>query len=111
MIIALDWDGTANQDPFAFAAVVSVLRASGHKVFICTMRYPYETLPQHLLASFGAMEIVYTSRKAKKPFCRAHGIAVDVWIDDQPEFLLRDAAGAETSSIQINESNSTGVQK
>jgi hypothetical protein len=35
--------------------------------------------------------IIFTARKAKKEACYKLGIHIDVWIDDMPLFVIKDA--------------------
>jgi hypothetical protein len=47
------------------------------------MRYPSEEISHRDIK-----EVIYTSRTAKKPFCDSLGKNFDIWIDDNPEFIL-----------------------
>jgi hypothetical protein len=35
--------------------------------------------------------IIFTARKAKKEACYKLGLHIDVWIDDMPLFVIKDA--------------------
>lgn len=91
MIVALDYDDTYTRDPAAWGMVARVLRMAGHTVVGVTMRYREEITgmdPKFI----DAVQYLYpTGRKAKMKFMDEAGIRVDVWIDDRPEFILRDA--------------------
>lgn len=98
MILALDYDGTYTKDPSLWQAIIPVFRAAGHEVFCCTMRTPAEV---HSMdpALLQVVQVIPTSRKAKGPFLEALGIPVDVWIDDNPLFILSDSADCPQVSI------------
>ncbi len=81
MLIALDYDGTYTTDPILFDAFIRQAKASGHEIICVTMRYPEEEI--HMLC-----EIIYTSRQAKLPFMGGLGRMPDIWIDDNPRFIL-----------------------
>ena len=86
MIIGLDYDGTITEDKSFWIAFYYMARAAGHDVQVVTMRHESEPI-----TDFPSM-IWYTGRKAKKPWCDANGLKIDVWIDDQPAWLLNDSA-------------------
>ena len=91
-MIALDYDGTYTADPEMWLAFVILARQRGHNVLLVTMRYPNEgnsICEQLKLAVNG---IIFTSRKAKVPYMEALCVKVDMWIDDQPRWLLNDSA-------------------
>ena len=84
MRIALDYDGTFTRDPDLWRAFAALAKERGHAVSIVTMRFAddnEECVPDE------GIPIVYTDRRAK-----ASVFAADVWIDDQPQFILGSAA-------------------
>lgn len=84
MRIALDHDGTYTQDPILWANFISDAIGRGHEVVCVTMRNesePVQGMP---------CEIIYTDRKAKMFHMAQLGRPVDVWIDDNPQWLVRD---------------------
>lgn len=83
MKIALDYDGTFTRDPAFWMQFIHNAKAQGHEVKILTMRFKSEPI-EHAIPC----DIIYTGRKAKRAFFRD----ADIFIDDQPEFLLMDAA-------------------
>ena len=97
MTIALDYDGTYTLDPKMWDVFIVMASMFGHTIKIVTMRGDAETGRGECIdivfaeCSSGIDEIIYTNRKAKKPYCEEHEIHIDIWIDDQPEFLLCDA--------------------
>jgi hypothetical protein len=81
MKIALDYDGTFTLDPMFWDRFAQQAIERGHSVTIVTMRYPDE-----LITGLN-LPIVYTSRQAKMRHFNA-----DIWIDDNPRWLLHGAA-------------------
>lgn len=92
--VALDWDGTANQDPEAWASVVITLRNCGHQVYVVTMRYPSECESDPVLQEFlryTNAKLIPTSRQAKAPAVAGLGIPIDIWVDDNPRAVNESA--------------------
>lgn len=86
MLIALDYDGTYTEDPELWNAFIASAAARGHRVFCVTMRYPTEPVEM-------PCDIIYTGREAKAAHVQAlHGMAFDIWIDDNPHWILRNSA-------------------
>lgn len=84
MRIALDHDGTYTQDPELWDEFIKLARAYDHEIVCVTMRNesePVNGMP---------CEIIYTDRKAKMFHMAQLGRPVDVWIDDNPQWLVRD---------------------
>lgn len=92
MIIGLDFDGTVTEDEDIFKIIIKLLRCSGHKVYIVTMRYPSECVC--IKQEWGSLVdgIIPTSRLAKLPAVTAAGIKIDVWMDDNPRAINESAA-------------------
>lgn len=97
MNISLDFDGTYTQDPSMWDNFIRMATSVGHKVHCVTMRYSNnaEATPviNHLQGK--VTKIHFTGRKAKKKYMEDQGIHIDIWIDDQPQFLLHNAVGAD----------------
>jgi hypothetical protein len=93
MNISLDFDGTYTKDPELWDTFIKDARSKGHKVYVVTMRYGHgpEACEVKSGLSTKVDDIYFTSRTAKKPYMRALDIWIDIWIDDQPEFILEDA--------------------
>jgi len=85
MLIALDYDGTYTRDPALWDGFVRSATASGHRVVCFTMRHLSEAIEM-------PCDVVYTARKAKAKFAAQCGHHVDIWIDNDPLFLIEDAA-------------------
>lgn len=92
MLLCLDYDGTYTNDPPFWDRFITLSRDSGHTVICATMRFEMSEGESVKLALGKRVSAIYfTSRKAKKPFLEKLGIHPDIWIDDTPEWLLRDA--------------------
>lgn len=92
MLIALDYDGTYTADPELWLPFIAAARAKGHQVWCVTMRDNFELDDVRRQLHGRVDHIVATDRKAKLEFLAARGISPDIWIDDRPDFILRDAA-------------------
>ena len=89
MNISLDYDETYSADPLTWRRVVRTLMDAGHNVRVVTMRHQHEiSTICPLLRSM--VEVIPTGRKAKRPFCEALGIQIDIWIDDSPHWVDND---------------------
>lgn len=91
MKIALDYDGTYTADPEMWDQFIDLAKKSGHSVAIVSMRYQ---IPTELISNDLAIladDVIYTGRKAKKDYVQSKGKHFDIWIDDNPEFILQDA--------------------
>ncbi len=90
LIICVDYDGTFNAIPELLTDFIVAAKKSGHRVICATMRYEHEG--KEVLESIGKLcEVIFTSRKAKLSFLKEQGIEPDIWIDDNPAWLLMDA--------------------
>mgnify|MGYP000633717844 CR=1 FL=1 len=87
MKIGLDYDGTITRDKAFWKAFIYMAKAAGHEVFIVTMRYEHEPVDMRMDCL-----VYYTERKAKQPFMARQGIQIDIWIDDNPQWVGLDSA-------------------
>jgi hypothetical protein len=87
LIIALDYDGTYTADPGLWDGFIRAARKSMHEVHLVTMRH--ESEPVRIGEAVDRVH--YTDRKAKMAFMANKGINVQIWIDDQPRFILLSA--------------------
>ena len=88
--VALDYDGVVTKDPHVFLKVVKDFQKAGWDVTIVTMRFRNE--PVIVPKGFPTLEVIYTGRKAKKPFiAERYNLTFDIWIDDHPQLILMDA--------------------
>lgn len=84
MRIALDYDGTYTRAREFWDGVIESAKGRGIEFVCITMRSPDEGIQM-------PCPIFYTSREGKLFWCARRGLKVDVWIDDQPEFIVMDA--------------------
>lgn len=91
MIISLDYDGTFSLDPDRWLAFANMMRDGGHTVYGITMRYDNETQGMDRKYLDACDKIFFTGRQGKLYYMLAKGIAVDVWIDDSPHWILQSA--------------------
>jgi 5'(3')-deoxyribonucleotidase len=89
--IALDYDNTFTTDPEAWEKAMLVLKYSGFRIIGITMRYPEESYDVDMRYGNLCDQIHFTSRKAKMQYCHQNNIRVDIWIDDNPNWLFKDA--------------------
>lgn len=86
MLISLDYDKTYTLDPpFWNGFINSAQLCYGHEVVCVTMRY--DTVAERVTIP---CEVIYTGRKAKRPFMEAIGRVPDVWVDDSPHWIFTD---------------------
>lgn len=91
-VISLDYDGTYTADPELWLEFIKRAHERGHKVVCVTMRYLHEIQGADFDPRLKELvEVFPTSRKAKKQFMRTKGWHIDIWIDDNPDFLFEDA--------------------
>jgi len=91
MIIALDYDHTFTEDPQVWYNAMMIMKQAGHTVVGVTMRYPAEASGMDMRYDHVCSKIFFTGRRGKKQFMNEQGLNVDVWIDDQPMWILGDA--------------------
>ncbi len=81
MNIALDYDGTYTRDPDFWNHVIEFARARGHKFYCVTARHSHETMNM-------PCPIIFSERRAKTTAVREAGLTIDIWIDDNPQFIF-----------------------
>lgn len=84
MIIGLDWDNTFTRDTEFWQQFINNARFGCHAVYIVTSRdmdTPIEFIPD------GVSGVVYCKYRAKQKVIEEQGIKIDIWIDDDPEFI------------------------
>lgn len=84
MRIALDYDGTYTRDPQFWNAMIEWATQRGHEVICVTMRDAEQ-------AYIGQMPcpVYYSDMVPKAVYMAKLGIAVDVWVDDKPQWIFR----------------------
>ncbi|AQQ43259.1 hypothetical protein [Burkholderia cenocepacia] len=90
MNIALDFDGTFTEDPEAWHVFIDLFKNKGHSIFLITMRHPHEA-NRAMKDLAKKIPVVCTGRQAKQAFAAAQGININVWIDDNPLWILTDS--------------------
>lgn len=91
LLIAIDYDGTYTADPEAWAIVISVMKARGHEVIMCTHRHEALEPINMTTPGLNGVMVYYTGRKAKRPWLLRLGIIPDIWIDDNPHWINEDS--------------------
>lgn len=81
--IALDYDGTYSADPEMWEHFIDLVHTFGHEIFVVTMRYPEEAIWHKT-----PCPVFYTSRQGKKRYMENLGYTFDIWIDDNPHWVL-----------------------
>lgn len=89
LVFGIDFDGTFAADPLFFKAFVSLLRASGHSCVMVTGREDVPGLAEPVRALVGdLMPIVFAGGTWKKDAAKAAGWIIDIWIDDNPTYIM-----------------------
>lgn len=87
--ISLDYDNTYTAAPEMWLDFIK--NAPPHvKIYCVTMRWEGEadSMDPRLKA---AVPVIFTARQAKRPYCEAQGIKIDIWIDDMPDWIIGDS--------------------
>lgn len=92
MLIALDYDDTYTRDSKFWLFFIAAVEYAQHDIICVTMRTEAERalIDPEFLDLMGE-RIYCTSRQAKKDYMNGLGIFPDIWIDDTPEFIVKDA--------------------
>lgn len=93
MNISLDYDETYTRDPIAWDQFISLMKSRGHTVYCVTLRSSelHESLEVMNDLNGKVDAIFFTNRSAKRSFMSNQGLWIDIWIDDMPIFIDRDA--------------------
>lgn len=93
MNISLDYDETYTRDPIAWDEFIFLMKSRGHTVYCVTLRSSdlHESLEVMSDLNGKVDGIFFTNRTAKRSFMANQGLWIDVWIDDMPIFIERDA--------------------
>lgn len=86
MKIALDYDGTYTEDPELWDRFIEMAIERGHDVTVVTMRNEDIAPITHDVEA----DIIYTSLHGKQEYCERDGEHFDIWIDDNPQWVLTD---------------------
>ncbi len=93
--ILIDYDNTYSEMPEVFSSFIAMAQAAGFICYIVTMRPPEHPV----LDAPDDVEVIYTARKAKIPYCREfHNLSFGIFIEDTPIRLYMDYE-TETSIV------------
>lgn len=90
MNIALDYDDTYTKDPELWCHFIVSAAAKGYAVHLVTCRRDTpENREDVYVSGIADHRHHFTGLAAKKWFMEQRGIKIDVWIDDNPESIVR----------------------
>jgi len=88
MIIGLDYDNTFSADPYCFTLMIRMFQAHGHQVVMVTGRSDEGAYGEEVRQAVGDLiSIVFAGGAWKRVAAREAGYNVDIWIDDNPEYI------------------------
>lgn len=89
MKIGIDFDGCFRADPEAWKEAIDCFHAAGHECILVTKRHPddEESVREVVNKVDGQMPLIFCGHNYKEDVVREQGIDIDVWIDDNPEFI------------------------
>lgn len=87
-IICLDYDKTYTDFKLLCDLIIDKQTEFDYKVILCTMRYPSEST-DCLNELSKRIDVYYSSRQAKKDYLKNLEIYPNIWIDDCPEWIIR----------------------
>lgn len=88
MIIAIDYHGTFSRDIVGFRAFVKSFQARGHVCVLVTGIEDGDRYAAEVRRDVGdLMPIVFAAGAWKKQAAKAAGFDVDIWVDDNPEYI------------------------
>lgn len=89
-LLAIDYDDTYTLDPSLWDEFIRKARKKGHRVVIATMRYPEDKDGGIKKLEKKVNKVIFTCKQAKKPYLQKMNVFPDVWIDDKPQYILKD---------------------
>ena len=87
-VIAIDYDYTWTTDPEFFLMIAIAWKARGHEVYIVTLRDCNDPIEDKDIILSKGIDIIYTSGEYKSVITKHNKIDVDIWIDDQPQWII-----------------------
>lgn len=92
LIFAVDYDGTFAADPALFTRLIFTMQRAGHTVIVVTGRSDEGLYGDEVRAGLAAawlddLPIIFAGRHWKRDAAAQAGYAVDIWIDDNPEYI------------------------
>ena len=103
MLICIDYDDTYTKDSLLWNTFIASAKARNHKVICCTMRYEMEGEEVEQTIGKVVDAIYFTCRGSKKGFLNKLNIFPDIWIDDEPSFILYGSDNCQIIGDNINE--------
>jgi len=92
MKIAIDYDKTYTADKKLWDAFVKSAKKSRHAVrFVTSRSVTGDNRSLINDAKKLGIRVIYTAGTAKEKHCKEVGWKPDIWIDDQPESILKDS--------------------
>lgn len=90
MIIGIDYDNTYSADPEGWIQVIKLMQARGHQFVCVTGRSNQGEFGQQVIQAInGLIPIVFAGEFWKRDAAEKHGWKIDVWIDDNPEYIAK----------------------
>jgi hypothetical protein len=93
LTFALDYHKTYSADPKFWNVFIQLVWLRKDKVY-CVSHSTDEQEIADLMDSIGKIigkdMVILTHGKAKKPYCDANGIDIDIWIDNNPIHIVED---------------------
>ncbi len=87
LVIAIDYDDTYTRCPGVWDECISIFQDAGHKVICVTCRR--RTLENIAFCKIPGLFTYHTELQAKEKFLlERYNLRVDIWIDDQPKYIL-----------------------
>lgn len=88
MNIMIDYDNTYTANVEMWRKIIPVFLENG-RVYLVTSR-SMDT-PIDLVQDFvqWGIPVIYCEYRAKEIVCKEQGIRIDIWIDDDPEFITK----------------------
>lgn len=89
MKIAVDFDGTWDEDPEMFGELVNVIKDFGHDVCVVTGRIERQKkwVEEQVLAH-ADVDIYYAGVTPKRYYMKERNVEIDVWIDNEPGSII-----------------------
>jgi hypothetical protein len=87
-IICIDYDGTYTAMPELINSIIVKCRELDYIIYLATMRYENEVDDNFIELMAKVDKTIFTGRQAKLYYLLSIGIKPDLWIDDNPTWLL-----------------------
>src|SRR5271157_1106932 len=88
MIIAIDYDNTYTAAPELWDQVIRLFQETGHTCICITGRTQETLMAKPVMDSIGKLvHVIFAGSQWKREAAEKHAYKVDVWIDDNPEYV------------------------